>query len=58
VEVFVGSGVLVGVGKLVFVGVDVGVGAGAKELQDTNVINKIGRIIVLPVVFIYSLVMF
>ena len=58
VEVLVGSGVLVEVGKLVCVGVDVGVGSGARELQDANVITRMDRKVVLEMVFIISLVLY
>lgn len=55
VDVFVGCGLLVGVGKFVDVGVDVGVGFGAKVLQDINVTTSNERMIILLMIFKYSL---
>jgi hypothetical protein len=55
VDVLVGRGVLVGVGRLVCVGVDVGVGFGVKGLQETNVTTSNERMIVLMMIFKYSL---
>jgi hypothetical protein len=55
VDVFVGCGVLVGVGKFVDVGVDFSVGFGAKVLQDISVITSNERMIIFMIIFKYSL---
>ncbi|MBI5354211.1 MAG: hypothetical protein HZB50_16325 [Chloroflexi bacterium] len=58
VSVAVGSGVLVKVGKLVWVGGGVTVGFGVKALQDANAMVRTESIIPLLMVFINFLTIF